>query len=171
MGKLTDILNDGVADSLRSKWDEIEAAEEFGKVLPPGEYVAHIVSGELVPVGLKETPSYKLSFEVIEGEHKGRRFWHDCWLTDAALPSTKRDLLKLGVKSLDQLEKPLPKFIRCRVKLTKRQDDNGNEFNRVRSFEVLGIDPPEQDPYAPTDSGDGQQTTPEAEEVDAEEAE
>ena len=31
------------------------------------------------------------------------------------------------------------------------KDDDGNEYNRVRSFEVIGIDPPEQDAFAPQD--------------------
>ena len=34
---------------------------------------------------------------------------------------------------------------------TLRRDDDGGEYNRVRSFEVLGIDKPEQDPFAPKD--------------------
>jgi hypothetical protein len=109
---------------------------------------------------------YKLTHKVIEGEYTGRRFWQDIWLTPAALPMAKRDLAKFGVQSLDQLEQPLPKYIRCRVKLGKRRDDDGNEYNRVRSFEVLGIDEPERDPYAPSDGADGKQAAPEAESAD-----
>ena len=150
MGKLTDILREGDADRLRHQWAETEAADEFSP-LPAGEYVAHIVAGEFTSSRAKGTPSYKLSFKVVKGEHTNRRFWHDCWLTEAALPSTKRDLLKLGVQSLDQLENPLPKYMRCKVKLTKRRDDNGNEYNRVRSFEVLGIDPQETDAFSLSD--------------------
>jgi len=153
MGKLTDILRESDADCLRHQWAETEAADEFSP-LPDGEYVAHIVASEFTSSPLKGTPSYTLTFKVIEGEHTNRRFWHDCWLTEAALPRTKRDLLKLGVQSLDQLENPLPKYMRCKVKLAKRRDDNGNEYNRVRSFEVLGIDPPEQDAFAPKDDGE-----------------
>jgi len=34
-------------------------------------------------------------------------------------------------------------------------DDEGNKFNRVRSFRVLGFDPVEPDPFAPQeDPGD-----------------
>jgi hypothetical protein len=61
----------------------------------------------------------------------------------------KRDLGKLGVTSLEQLERPLPPGIRCRVKLALRRDDDGTEFNRVKSFEVVGIDTPAQDAFAP----------------------
>ena len=68
----------------------------------------------------------------------------------------KRDLSKLGVSELDQLEQPLPAGIRCRVKLALRKDDNGAEFNKVRRFDVEGIDAPEPDDFAPADAnGEG----------------
>ena len=71
------------------------------------------MTGELASSKSKATPGYKLTFKVVDGEHAGRQFWHDCWLTAAALPQTKRDLAKIGVTSLEQLEKPLPRFIRA----------------------------------------------------------
>ena len=74
------------------------------------------------------------------------------WLTPAALPMAIRDLKKLEVTALEQLERPLPPGIRCRVKLALRRDNDGNEHNRVRTFDAVGIDPPEVDPFAPSDS-------------------
>lgn len=145
--KLSDILKDDGSD-IEKLWDKVEAAGELGP-LPPGEYVAHIIGGELQRSRTNSTPGYKLTFKVIEGEHAGRQFWHDCWLTPAALPQTKRDLLKIGVKSLDLLERPIPRSIRCCCKLALRKDNDGNERNRVRMFEVIGIDPPDADPFAP----------------------
>lgn len=147
-GKLSDIL--GNRDSLAKAWVSTKAAEEFGP-LPAGDYVAHVVSGELFPSRQNATPGYKLCFKVCEGEHAGRQFWHDVWLTDAALPMAKRDLGKLGISALEQLEQRLPQGIRCKVKLALRKDDTGAEHNRVRSFEMLGIDAPEVDPFAPVD--------------------
>lgn len=104
---------------------------------------------------------------MLEGEHEGRQFWNDVWLTEAALPMAKRDLGKLGVSALEQLEEPLPLGIRCKVKLTLRRDGDGTEYNKVRSFEVLGIDPPEPDAFAPADpdqpnKGDGESAEVEA---------
>ena len=55
----------------------------------------------------------------------------------------------MDVTSLEQLERPLPPGIRCRLKRALRQDDDGTEFNRVKTFEVVGIDEPETDPFAP----------------------
>ncbi len=148
--RLSDILSHGNGNGdLQKLWSETEAAGDLGP-LPPGEYVAHVVDGSLATSRTNATPGFKLTFKVLEPDaFAGRLFWHDCWLTPAALPQTKRDLGKLGVTSLEQLERPLPKFIRCRVKLALRRDDDGAERNRVRSFEVVGIDTPEDDPFAP----------------------
>ncbi len=51
-------------------------------------------------------------------------------------------------KSPEELEKPLPRF-RCRCWLALRRDDDGTERNRLRRFEVIGIDKPDDDPFAP----------------------
>ena len=148
MNKLTAILGNDGSHRLHQAWDKTEAAGDFAP-LPAGKYVAHITGGELTTSRRNVTPGYKLTFRVLEGEHAGRQFWHDIWLTEAALPMSKRDLAKLGVTSLDQLDQPLPPGIRCKVKLTLRKDDDGSEFNRVRRFDVIGIDEPEQDAFAP----------------------
>lgn len=158
MGKLTDILGDGGRDAIDQAWNSTEAADEFAP-LPPGEYIAHVASGELEASRNKGTPGYKLTFRIVSGpgkseegesvEYAGRFCWHDLWLTPAALPMTKRDLSKLGVQSLDQLEQPLPLGIRCRVQVALRKGDDGSQFNRVVRFDVLGIDPPHADPFAP----------------------
>lgn len=146
MTKLSDILSNGGGDDIRDLWGSTDAADEGGP-LPPGEYVAHIVDGVLETSRSKGTPGYTMTFKVVEGDHVGRRFWHSCWLTKLALPQSKRDLAKLGVTSLDQLEEPLPKYIRCKCKLALRRDDDGNEYNRLKTFDVIGIDEPEPDAF------------------------
>ena len=151
MGKLTDIPPGDAGDDFKKAWDKTEAAGEMGP-LPSGEYIARIIAGELTASRTKGTPGYKLTFRVLEGDYAGRRFWNEIWLTPAAMPMAKRDLAKLGVQSLDQLERPLPPGIRCKVKLALRRDDNG-EHNRVQLFTVLGIDAPEVDPFAPKEGG------------------
>lgn len=150
--RLSDILRGADRDKINQAWNETKAADDFAP-LPSGEYVARIVAGETFESRSNGTPGYKLTFRIIEGDFAGRQFWHDLWFTPAALPMTKRDLAKLGVTSLEQLDAPLPHGIRCRVKLALRRDDDGTEFNRVRTFEVLGIDRPEPDPFAPADEG------------------
>ncbi|MEQ8847413.1 hypothetical protein [Botrimarina sp.] len=161
MGKLTSILSAGGygGDDFSAAWNATEAADDFGP-LPPGEYLAAAERGELTTVGAKGTPSYKLTFRVVKGpsgsaDHVDRLFWHDVWLTPAALPQAKRDLGKLGVTELSQLERPLPPGIVCRVRLALRRDDDGAQRNRVVRFDVDHVAPPQADPYAPTDGADG----------------
>jgi hypothetical protein len=148
--RLSDILSQSNGGgNIRDAWNNSTVAADF-EPLPPGEYVARIVSGEIKKSRRNSTPGFSMTFEVIEpAEYAKRKFWHDCWLTPAAMPQTKRDLGKLGVTSLEQLENPLPRFIRCKCKLARRRDDDGNETNRLKSFDVLGIDPPDVDPFAP----------------------
>ncbi len=154
---LSDILHNGERESISQAWGETQAAEDFAP-LPPGEYVARIVGEELSASKSKGTPSYKLTFGVFEGDYAGRRFWHDVFLTPAALPMAKRDLGKLGVTALEQLERPLPPGIRCRVKLALRKDDDGNEYNKLKMFAVVGIDEPETDAFAPQPDPTGKGT-------------
>ncbi len=78
---------------------------------------------------------------MTEGDFEGRRAWCDFWLTPAALPMTKRDLAKIGVTGLEQLERPLPAGILIKGKLALRADDEGNETNRLVRFEFVGIEP------------------------------
>jgi hypothetical protein len=144
---LSDILRGDQADALAAAWDSTEAAADH-KPLPKGEFVARVERGELASAK-SGTPGYKLCFQVIEGEHAGRRAWHDCWLTPAAMPMTKRDLAKLGIVEHKQLAQPLPQGIVCRLRVTLRRNDDGAEYNRVESFDVLRVETPASDPFAP----------------------
>jgi hypothetical protein len=153
--KLTDILQQGAdRERLEKGWRETEAAAEFAP-LPVGEYTFRVVSGELFNSKRRGTPGYKLTLAVTEGEYQDRRAWVDFWLTPAALPMTKRDLGKVGVTDLEQLERPLPPGILIRGKLALRHDDDGNESNRLMRFECIGTEP--GDAYEPPaeDQGDG----------------
>lgn len=148
--RLSDILaNSNGNGNIGDIWNNSTAAGEFGP-MPRGEYLARIISGEFRTSRANETPGYVLTFEVLEPvEHAKRKFWLDCWLTPAAMPSAKRDLGKLGVTSLEQLEQPLPRYFICKCKLALRRDDDRNESNRVISFEVIRFEKPEADPFAP----------------------
>jgi hypothetical protein len=137
------------ADALKKAWGETQAATDFAP-LPKGDYVAVATHGELF-AAKTGTPGYKITFEVCEGDFKGRKSWHDVYLTPAALPLAKRDLTKLGISELQQLEKPLPARFRCQAKLTLRKDDDGSERNRVIRFDCIGIE--KADPFAPVDPG------------------
>lgn len=152
--RLTDILANGQCGNLRDAWNQTEAAADFAP-LPAGAYECHVHSVELFNARTG-TPGVKIRFDVREGEHAGRALFHDCWLTPAALPQTKCDCLKLGLDSLDKLESAAvpPGRIRCKVRIALRRDDDGTERNRVTRFDVLRVDEPERDPFAPADGTD-----------------
>lgn len=155
--RLSDIL-DGKGDELRKQWDSTEAAGEY-KPLPAGTYEAHLHAVDLF-TAKKGTPGVKIVFRVADGEHTGRLLFSDSWLTAAALPMTKRDLLKLGFSTLEQLETAdvPPGRVRCAVRVALRHDDDGTERNTVKGFNVLRIEEPERDPFAPADAPAGTDT-------------
>jgi hypothetical protein len=145
---LVDVLAGTSRDDLARQFAEAEAAGDM-LPLPRGTYRCRVTDGELV-TSKGGTPGYSLTFTVDDGGHKGRKVWHTAWLTPAAMPMTKRDLAKLGVTSLDMLDRPMPPGIVCEVKVAVRADDDGVERNRVVSFAVVEVlaDPTADDDFA-----------------------
>jgi hypothetical protein len=145
--RLSDIIaNNTDLDTIRQGWTTTEAAADLAPV-PDGRYVCLVLSGELF-LSKKRTPGYKLTLEVTAGDYKGRKLWWDTWLTPAAIPLSKRDLAKIGVRDLAQLEGPMPAGILLSVKVVKRTGEDGvTEFNRVTLLEPVGFD--KGDAFAP----------------------
>jgi hypothetical protein len=150
--RLQDILRSSDRERLAEVWDSTRAADDL-KPIPPGDYRCRVVDGALC-TSKSDTPGYKLTMEILDGAHAGRRLWHDVWLSPAALPMAKRDLGKLGIESLQQLENPLPEHFIIRAKVALRKGDDGTEFNRIVRFEVVDFERPEPDPFAPIDGAD-----------------
>lgn len=150
--RLTDILAPGGASSdIRDLWKTTQAAGEFAPI-PRGDYEAGLDGIEFRTSANKGTPSVCLTFRVLAGEFANRRLWFDLFLTPAALAITKRALAKLGIVELEQVEQGCPPGIVCNVRVVVQADDDGTERNRVKSFEVIRIDEPERDPFAPDES-------------------
>jgi hypothetical protein len=145
---LVDVLHGTAREALARQFAEAEAAGDMAP-LPRGTYRCRLTGGELI-TSKSGTPGFQLTFTVDDGEHKGRRLWHSAWLTVSALAMTKRDLGRLGVTSLDQLDRPLPPGIVCDVRVALRADDDGLERNRVVSFQVVAVlaDPTADDDFA-----------------------
>src|SRR6516164_2954902 len=104
--KLSDILPRSDRERIAGVWDSTKPADDL-KPIPAGEYRCRIIDGALFNAK-SGTAGYKLTLEVLGGDHAGRRLWHDIWLTEAAMSLAKRDLGKLGVTSFEQLDRPLP---------------------------------------------------------------
>lgn len=147
--RLSDLIQNNERSTLEQAWSETAPAAAPGP-LPAGAYDCRILAGELSQARTG-TPSYKLTLEVLDGENTGGRIWHDLWLTQKAMARTKRDLAKLGIREFTQLDQPLPRGITVRANVVLRRQDDGREHNRVRDFEVIGIEEASPDPFAPVE--------------------
>jgi hypothetical protein len=136
---LSDILSEGERKSYFADWTKVKAAGDF--IIPKGEYVALLVDG-YAHEARTGTKGIKLVFEIAEGEHAGRKVFHDLWLTEAAKPQTKRDLDELGITDPgQQLDGPLPQGIVVTLTVVVQRDNDGIEQNRVRRIKFLRVDP------------------------------
>ncbi len=106
--------------------------------MPAGTYRTKVVASEL-RTSRNETPAYTLQHEIVQGEHVGRILYQDFWLTKKALPMSKRDLAKFQIGNPSQLEKPIPKFFVCRVKVVLRTSDVQRRVEPDCKFEVCGV--------------------------------
>ena len=154
--RLTDILSNSGRDGLEKLWSTTKPSDDL-KPIPAGDYRCRVNSGELF-TSKGGTPGYKLTLEVLDGEHAGRRVWHDIWLSEAAQSMAKRDPAKLGIDRPEQLERPLPDGIFVAARVTLRRNDDGTEFNRVARFDVVAVEPPTPEPFAPTTDEPGTDT-------------
>jgi hypothetical protein len=144
---LVDILLHSEREKLERDWAQTMPADDL-KPIPNGVYRCQVVGGELNR-SRKDTLGYKLTLRLLEGEYAGRRLWHDAWLTKCAMPLAKRDLAKLGVTDLEQLDLPLPERIIVDVRVARRMDEDGMERSRVTLLDVVGSEPSEPEPCAP----------------------
>jgi hypothetical protein len=132
---LSDILGTD-SDEFNQLWDSTEAAEEF-KPLPGGTYKCLLADGKRAESRTNKTQSYKITFEVLDGPFRGRRISYDFWLTKAALPTTKRDLAKLGIERPEQLKQPPPAGLIAEVKVVVNTENDGQQYNKVTGFKVV----------------------------------
>src|SRR4051794_20028649 len=98
--RLSDIIN-GESASFQAAWDETEAAADPTPI-PKGEYLLLVLSGMPFNSRGKNTPAYRLEFQVADGPYAGRRLRHDIWLTRDAMAMSKRDLAKFGITRPEQ---------------------------------------------------------------------
>jgi len=134
---LVEVLHGTARQELFASFNATAAAGDM-LPLPRGTYRCRVTDGEL-STSKGGTPGFQVVFTVDRGEHKGRRLWHTAWLTVASMPLAKRDLAKLGIRSLDMLDRPMPPGMVADVKVVLRVDDDGTERNRVASFNVVEV--------------------------------
>ena len=144
---LREILSKNDRKAIEDTWASTSAAEDYSPI-PRGNYNAKLLklkTGQ-IPNG---KPYVKQIFQIEDGEFCGRRVQMTLWLTTPAMPYTKRELSKIKILQLEELENPIPKHFICRIYVVKEKQNDGREFNNVKSFNVLSFEPEEADPFAP----------------------
>ena len=143
--RLADILSGRNLEDLARQFEGAEPAAEYSPV-PAGTYEVDFIHGELCSSQTGST-GYVCQFVIAKGEHQGRRLWHTFWLSERAIPYSKRDMEKLGITSLKQCEEPVRPGVYCMVNVVVRTDDGGTPRNRINKIEVGGLrDDPMGDP-------------------------
>jgi hypothetical protein len=135
--KLTDILQGHDLEELTRRFDHTEPAAELEPV-PPGRYEVDFVDGE-VRWSSRGTLGYTCKFEISAGDFRGQRLWHTLWLSDDAMAYSLRDLKKLGISSLAQMEQLVPPGIFCFVQVAMRTGDDGVQRNTVTRIYPGGV--------------------------------
>ncbi len=116
--------------------------------VPAGKYTAVITASEMKPTK-KGTGQYlELTFQIIEGEHKGRSLWARLNLDNpdatavriarAELSAICRAVGVLAPKDSVELHN-LPLTIKVGV---KNRDDNGEPTNVIKGYEKKGVAAP-----------------------------
>ena len=152
-------LFDGRLGQLSELWNSTQAAPDYEPV-PAGIYDVDLVSGKRFFARTTGTPGYLLTLRIVGGEYEGQMIWYKLWLTPRGISHAKKELAKLGLYELGQLEQTIPKGIRCRVRVVLQTRDDGTMENRVRNFIVTFIDEnPNIDPdFGPIGQGEDSNT-------------
>jgi hypothetical protein len=128
---------------------QVEPPSDFEPV-PAGKYLAVIIDSEMKP-NKAGTGSYlQLTFQLLEGEHKGRLLWARLNLDHpnpaavaiarAELAAICRAVRVLAPKDSEELH-DLPLMIH--VKCVKR-NDNGEVVNEIKDYSPRVVAPPQR---------------------------
>lgn len=122
----------------------VSPAEERSAI-PAGEYLAVITESEMKTTKSGNGQFLQLTFEVIEGEFKGRKVWHRLNLNNPnsqAVEIARRELKAIMVAvnfpgdiindSADLHNLPLT------IKVKAKQSDDGEVQNEIKSFKAKG---------------------------------
>lgn len=136
----------------------VAPAEEFGPI-PVGEYPMHIVDSEVKPTRAGTGHYAELTFEVLDGQYKGRRVWVRLNLDNPnpkAVEIAQRELSAIchatGKLQINDTQELHYKPMLCRVDIEQREGYSPS--NVVKSYKSLagavGNAPAPQQSTAPT---------------------
>lgn len=123
--------------------NEVDPATEFDPV-PAGKYLAVITDSEVKPTKTGNGSYLQLTFEILDGPHKGRHLWSRLNLdnpNETAVKIARAELSAIcravGVMapndSIELHNLPLVISVRC-----KKRQDTGDITNEIKGYEKKG---------------------------------
>jgi hypothetical protein len=108
--------------------------------VPLGTYTATLIDSRIVQAIRKGTAGVTLYWTVQENGWS-RRVWKTLWLSPAALPRSKAELGRLGVSSLEDLDRdpPVKPGAVCRLVIADVRHIEGGVERSVVRWEVLAV--------------------------------
>jgi hypothetical protein len=156
--KLTDILLNTERAALEKALGDALSKRGTERTVLRGDYRCLVLDGRLGTTRAGKL-EYVITLEICEGDFADRRLWHHLYLSsDGAIRQSLPDLKELGIDCsspgaiLAQLDRPLPEGIIVQAKVVVHRDDDGVERNKVKQIRLVGIEPPEPEPFASTPS-------------------
>jgi hypothetical protein len=137
--------------------NDVEPRGDF-EALPTGKYTAVITASEMKQTKSGNGQYLQLTFEVLEGEHKGRKFWvrlnlvnpnaHAVQIARAELSSICRAAGIMQPKDSCELHN-LPLLVTLRTRHQKGSDDLENVVSRYERKETAAGQPQQAASGAP----------------------
>jgi hypothetical protein len=140
--------------------NQVEPTGDFDPV-PAGKYLAVVTDSEMKPTKSGTGSYLQLTFEIIDGPHKGRLLWARLNLDNpnatavaiarAELSAICRAVGVLAPKDSVELHNlPLVIHVKC-----KKRDDTGEIANEVKGYspKAAPAEPPAVKPAAPSANG------------------
>jgi len=133
------------------------APQVSNSVLPAGTYLAHITESDVRPLASGNGEGLKLTFEIIDGQHKGRRVWDNLNIqhnneTTQRIAQAQLSALCHAVNVIKLEDTSALHYKPVRIKVTVREADGKyQESNNIKGYEsASGATPAPSAPVAVT---------------------
>jgi hypothetical protein len=117
-------------------------------VLPAGTYLAHITESDIRPLASGNGQGLKLTLEIIDGQHKGRRVWDNLNIqhsseTTQRIAQAQLSALCHAVNVIKLEDTSALHYKPVRIKVTVREAQGQyQESNNIKSYESsAGVTP------------------------------
>lgn len=110
-------------------------------VLPAGTYLAHITESDVRPLSSGNGEGLKLTFEIIDGQHKGRRVWDSLNIkhnneTTQRIAQAQLSALCHAVNVIKLEDTSALHYKPVKIKVTVREADGKyQESNNIKGYE------------------------------------